>query len=199
MIKAVVFDYGGVLAELPSSGWIGCLAKMLGMSEDELSPHWNKAVTAGFSTGKLDETAFWQILEDSLGKQLPDNKQQIWIEGSALEPVPEMLEIAKRLRQSGLQTAILSNTVEPFSRLLHKINVFVDDFSPAIFSHEVGLAKPDKAIYQLMLDRINLRAEECVFIDDLPHNVAAARELGMTGLDFESIGKLKADLKKVLL
>ncbi len=62
---------------------------------------------------------------------------------------------------------------------------FVEKFDGSIFSFKEGLLKPEPAIYQLLLDRYDLKAEECVFIDDTEENVLGARNLGFTGIVFK--------------
>ena len=65
----------------------------------------------------------------------------------------------------------------------------------ALFSYEVKLIKPDAAIYHTLLERFDLKAEECVFLDDLPANIEAARKAGITGIVFEGLEKALESLK----
>lgn len=65
-------------------------------------------------------------------------------------------------------------------------------------SHTVKLTKPEHPIYELLLSRYGLTAQECVFIDDRLDNVNAAKELGIHGIQFLNITQAKADLEKLL-
>lgn len=71
---------------------------------------------------------------------------------------------------------------------------FMDLFRGIVVSAEVGLVKPDPAIFAHLLETIGATAGDCVFIDDAPVNVEAARALGFVAVRFESPEKLRAEL-----
>jgi putative hydrolase of the HAD superfamily len=73
-----------------------------------------------------------------------------------------------------------------------------DVFDAMVISAEVGLTKPDPHIYRLALAKLGARPEESVFIDDVPANVAAARSIGMAGIEFVQPEKVLEELKQVL-
>jgi HAD superfamily hydrolase (TIGR01509 family) len=64
-----------------------------------------------------------------------------------------------------------------------------------IYSHEAGISKPDPRIYRLARDRLGVRPEEMVFLDDVAPNVAAARDLGAHGILFTSTARAIADIE----
>lgn len=178
MIKAVIFDWGGVIAPIPQGGWLNVLATMLDSTAKDLLPHWRKAGYTDFSKGIIDKASFWHRFEQSLGKPLPKDVARIWVDGSALHPWPEMLSFITELKDKNIRVAILSNTVKPMSTLVHKTGIY-DSFDPIVLSNEVGLTKPDAAIYQLTLDRLQLVANECVYVDDQQRNLVPAEAMGM--------------------
>ncbi|WP_017626447.1 HAD family hydrolase [Nocardiopsis chromatogenes] len=97
---------------------------------------------------------------------------------SAFHPVEEMYEVLGLARDRGVRTALLSNSWGngyPRER-------FAEVFDAVVISGEVGMRKPEPEIFRMAAERGGLRPQECVFIDDLEHNVAAAIELGMTGI-----------------
>lgn len=71
---------------------------------------------------------------------------------------------------------------------------FFKDFDGIVVSAEEKVIKPDRRIYQILLDRYNLKAENCVFIDDSLRNVKAAEELGMVAIHFENPEQLRCKL-----
>lgn len=178
MIKAVLFDWGGVIAPNPNGGWLGCLAEMLGMTTSELLPHWHAAGYEGLSRGTIDEAEFFRLLQISLGRSLPDDVFRIWIDGSAFDPWPEMLTFIQRLKDEHIKVALLSNTVKPMSMAALRKGLY-EGFEPLILSDAVGFVKPELPIYQQALDELQVAAEECVYVDDLLKNLAPAKELGM--------------------
>jgi len=82
-------------------------------------------------------------------------------------------------------TGIINNAW-PDAREAIKDHVNGTQFDDLIFSAEVGLAKPDRRIYELALDRLGVQRVEAIFIDDVQGNVEAAQAIGMAGIRFES-------------
>lgn len=178
MIKAVIFDWGGVIASNPNGGWLGRLAGMLDSTVEDLLPHWRAAGYSDFSKGLIDEGTFWRQFEASYGRPIPENVSRIWVEGSALQPWPEMIAFVDELKSKGIRTAILSNTVSPMTALAKQADLY-SRFAPVILSDEIGLVKPDESIYRLALGSLQLTAAECIFVDDLSNNLVPAGSLGM--------------------
>jgi putative hydrolase of the HAD superfamily len=97
---------------------------------------------------------------------------------AAFEPVEEMYEALRRARTAGVRTCLLSNSWgNTYPREL-----FAELFDHVVISGEVGLRKPDPAIFEHALELIGLPAGECAFIDDIDHNVRAAERLGIVGV-----------------
>jgi putative hydrolase of the HAD superfamily len=97
---------------------------------------------------------------------------------AAFEPVETMYEMLRRARVAGIRTCLLSNSWgDGYPR-----EVFDELFDGVVISSEVGLRKPDPAIFQHALELIGLPAHECAFVDDIEHNVRAAESLGITGV-----------------
>lgn len=99
-------------------------------------------------------------------------------------PNDEMLDLVARLRGRGVRTGILTNNVAEFRDAWRVVTgiAYGDLFDDIVDSHEVGLRKPNPAIYELALTRLSARPERTVFLDDLPANVDAAIGVGMYGV-----------------
>jgi putative hydrolase of the HAD superfamily len=98
---------------------------------------------------------------------------------AASERVPAMEDAIRALRESGVRTALLSNSwgYDDYPR-----EDFPSLFDAVIISGDVGMRKPDEAIFLRAAEALGLAPAQCVFIDDLEANVAAAADCGMTGL-----------------
>jgi len=118
------------------------------------------------------------LLEVSLGRALPDDVSRIWVDGSALDPWPEMMAFIKQLKDDHFKVSLLSNTVKPMSTIVLQRGLY-EGFKPLILSDVVGLIKPELPIYQRAMDELRLLANECVYVDDFPKNLVPAKELGM--------------------
>ncbi|CAM4258063.1 hypothetical protein GCM10009799_26760 [Nocardiopsis rhodophaea] len=97
---------------------------------------------------------------------------------SRFHPVDEMYTLLRQARDQGVRTCLLSNSWGngyPRDR-------FAQSFDAVVISGEVGMRKPEPEIFQHALELTGLAPRECVFIDDIEHNVRAAVDLGMTGI-----------------
>jgi putative hydrolase of the HAD superfamily len=104
------------------------------------------------------------------------------------------------LRERGMRMAILTNNVREWEPLW-RAKLPVDEiFDVVVDSAFVGMRKPDPAIYELTLDRLGdgLRASECLFVDDIDVNCAAAAELGMTAIHYISPEQAIPEIERAL-
>ena len=95
-------------------------------------------------------------------------------------------EWIRKLHVEGLRVYCLSNWSDMIWQGCHEEISFLSETDGYILSWREKMAKPDPAIYRLLMDRYGLRAEECVYIDDREENVAAAEALGMCGIVFQN-------------
>jgi putative hydrolase of the HAD superfamily len=111
---------------------------------------------------------------------LDDGRNLMGRAWAAVRPAAEMLELARAARAKGMVLGLLSNSfgTDPFNPYSH-CGVW-DLFDVHVISQWEGVAKPDPAIYQCTVDRMQLPAEDCVFVDDSPVNLRPAEALGMT-------------------
>ena len=94
-----------------------------------------------------------------------------------------MFDAVRAAKRTGLRTGLLSNSwgVDRYDR-----SHFPDLFDAVVISGEEGIRKPDRAIYELAIERMALPASDIVFVDDLPGNLGPARDLGMTTVHHEN-------------
>ncbi|MFD8749441.1 HAD family hydrolase [Kitasatospora sp. NPDC059577] len=110
-------------------------------------------------------------------------------------PAYPVIGVARQARAAGVRTAVLSNSLgrEPYDP--YAGFDLAGSFDEVVLSAEVGLRKPDPAIFRLVLDRLGVPAAECLFVDDSEENLATAAELGITpvlGLDDKVVaGRLR--------
>lgn len=115
----------------------------------------------------------------------------VWHWPEYVTKFPNAYSLIERLKKQGEKIYILSNTSPLFYRMLEKelaqITPLLDGF---LLSCEVGILKPSSGIYEKLLDKYGLAVEECLFFDDLPENVKAARELGIESYQISSESEL---------
>lgn len=103
---------------------------------------------------------------------------------------PAMTALVWRARESGIATALLSNSWGNS----YPAEVFDGMFDAIVISGEVGMRKPELRIYRHTCAELGLAPEECVFVDDMPHNVAAAVDVGMVGVHHTAYATTEAEL-----
>jgi 2-haloacid dehalogenase len=115
-------------------------------------------------------------------------------EESIAGPIGGSVEILRQLKEKDTPLFGLSNwSAETFYRIRPE-HEFLYWFEGIVLSGEVGLAKPDPAIYRILLEQVNEPADNCLFIDDSEANIVAAEELGFMTIHFESPSQLRAEL-----
>jgi 2-haloacid dehalogenase len=195
-ITAVTFDVGGVLVDwnprhLYRDLFRGDEQAMERFLSNVCTPAWNAALDAGrpFAEAVAELSAAHPDKAD-----LIDAYQSRWTEmlGGAFDDV---VAIAAEVRAAGYRTYALSNwSAETFGATRSRFP-FLDDFDGILISGEVGVGKPDPAIFREFLARFALTPEATVFVDDWDRNVAAARELGIVAVRFTDPAQLRRDLR----
>ena len=113
--------------------------------------------------------------------------------------VPGMLDLVLELKRKGYHLYGLTNWASETCALTRKTyHEIFDPLEGIVVSADVKVTKPNPRIYQILLERFALKAEESVFIDDAQRNVDGAKAVGMEALLFEGAGKLRADLSRLL-
>ena len=190
-IRAVLLDFGGVYTSSPFNVFVEA-ADELGATPDQI---------LGLVFGPYDRDTDhpWHRLERG---EIPllDARQEIMDlateAGLAFDPLAILARMARgggareavvaatrRLRERGLRTALVTNNAREFSAGWRSLIPVAELFDAVIDSSEVGMRKPDPAIFSLALRELGgIAPEHAVFLDDFPGNVAAARRLGMHGV-----------------
>ena len=102
--------------------------------------------------------------------------------GSGPGPRDAMLERTRRIRAAGYRTGLVTNNAAEFRQGWRRLLPLDELFDTVVDSSEVGVRKPDPAIYELALAHVDTAANRAVFVDDFPGNIQAAERLGMLGI-----------------
>lgn len=196
MIKAIIFDVGGVL-KTQEGRYIDDIKRTLALSDEDIARVYRPGMRRVVG-GECTEQEHWKLVLDELGKPYTPEVDTLLSRDFERYYVrnEEVISLAKKLKRDGYQMAILSNTCPSHSAVNARKGVY-DDFDIVILSFEVKLQKPDPRIFQLTLGRLHVRPEEAVFIDDVAEYAEVATTLGMHGIHFTDYGSLLADLNKL--
>lgn len=181
-IRAVIFDIGGVLVRTvdPSARavWEQRLGLPLGGAEAKVL---NSPTGHSAQRGEISEADLWRWVQQELqlGEDLERFRADFW-RGDAVDA--SLIDIIRRLRPR-YRTAVISNATDSLRATLTRYGL-LELFDVIVGSAYEGVMKPDPAIYARALNRLGLRAEQTVFIDDAPANVAGAIAVGMDAIQF---------------
>jgi 2-haloacid dehalogenase len=191
-IEAVVFDIGGVLFENIQEFFLPDLARRHGLDPQQLLQLGYRHGGA-WGLGRATEVDYWQgILTDAgLSRDLlPDLAAET---ATYVRPIQETWDLVRAL-PPGLRLGILSNTTAEWVRRLRSVEDWAGRFDPVLLSYELGLCKPDSAVFALLLQRLELPGSRVLFVDDREENLVAAAAHGIQGHLFLSAPDLRRDL-----
>ena len=180
-IKAVLFDFGGVLAEEGFSNGLQALATEQNLGIEDMTAEGMRAVyDSGYVLGKGSEAEFWALMRARTGLSGDDAELTArMIDGFVIRPW--MLELVARLKTRGYITAILSDQTDWLDRLEARYH-FYRYFDRVYNSYYLGKGKQDPTQFSDVASDLGLPPSHLLFIDDSPHNVAMARAAGMQAI-----------------
>lgn len=194
MIKAVIFDWGGVLIDKPGKGIREYCAKQFGVSKDAFIEALNPFMPL-FNSGKINEDVLWSKIGIALKKH-PPKTNSLW--GDAFRdiyiPKEEMWDLVKTVKKNGYKAGFLSNT-ELASVEYFKEKGYPKLFDATIFSCVEGFSKPAPEIYKIALKKLAIKPEEAIFIDDREDYIEGAKVVGLRTILFHSPQQVKEELK----
>ena len=197
-IRAVAFDIGGVLEITPPTGWVEKWEARLHLKPGKLD-EWLMDVWRAGSLGNISEEEVEKRIGEIMGMdqgQVEALMADLWEEYLG-ELNVELAAYFASLRPR-YQTAIISNSFVG-ARTREQERYHFDKMTDLIiYSHEVGIAKPDRRIYELTCERLGVQPAEMIFLDDHERPVAAARELGIHAILFRETTQAIADIQAYL-
>ena len=195
MIKNVIFDCGQVLIRYNeteiAANYVDTPEEAEFLGRIAMArKYWNR-----FDEGTLTEADYLEQVKTELPEHLHKAVEKLvwgWIKACPM--IDGMEDIVRDVKKSGKKLYLLSN-FNP--RLRTEPYPILSEFDALVISGEINKVKPDRAIYDYLLDTYALNPEECIFIDDNPANIAMAESLGITGYLFDGdAAKLRAYLEK---
>lgn len=193
--KAIIFDIGRVLIQLDVARAMSALAEGLPLSPTEVwtaiqkdprFPDWQE--------GRISPRDWHLHLGKRLGASLTfEHFAQVWSLALAPEPIQDDAFLEGLSRRYRL--ALLSNTDAIHVPYMESTYSFFRFFPARIYSNVLGASKPNPLIYREALKAVKAKADEAVYIDDIPEYAEAARKLGMHGIVFKEPKQLRTELR----
>ncbi len=188
-IKAIIFDYGGVIGDDPYWTWLGKNIENL----DEKREYFHK-ISLAVDACEISTEEFVRGIAVKAG--MPDEKVEREIR-ELLKVYPEVKSLLAELKPK-YKIALLSNFIFDWLDPVLRSNDLYQFFDVPIISTTVRMRKPDPEIYKLTLSKLGIDPGESIFIDDRPKNLETAEKLGMKTILFSSPQELRGQLLELL-
>jgi epoxide hydrolase-like predicted phosphatase len=197
-IRAVIFDFGGVLVRTMDLSGRRKWETRFGLADWELARAvFDSEASRLAQLGQGPPEAIWQHVAELYqldARQLDDLQRDFWL-GDQLDQALVRFLCGLRPRY---KTAILSNAWSNAREVFVQKYGLGDAVDLMVISAEEGVMKPVPQIYQITLERLAVRPEEAVFVDDMERNVEGARAVGMWAVQFKDTEQTLTELREYL-
>jgi putative hydrolase of the HAD superfamily len=198
MIRAVLWDFGGVLMRTEDGEPRTRLAEQYGLSRGALERLlWGNAAADQATLGAVSTDQHWQWVADQLGlpaAEIPALREQFFAGDRLDQQLVGWIRELRRYHRTGL----ISNAFDDLRPLLEDTLQIADAFDVLVISAEEGLKKPEPGIFHIALQRLGIRPPEAVFVDDFIENVQAARAVGLLAVHFRGPDQARREVEALL-
>ncbi len=195
MYKLIIFDLGGVLFTDGSNLFVEYLHKEYHLPVEDIKHVISGKIGTAYREGKITRDEFWKkVLEKLPINGDPSLLEKQWI--NSYDLIDETKIIIQLLRKHYSLFYLSDNVKERVDALNTKFQ-FLSLFDGGVFSHEVGVRKPDPRIYLAALEKAHMNPQESVFIDDKESSLPPAKALGIETILFTTPKQLKYDLERI--
>jgi putative hydrolase of the HAD superfamily len=196
MIKTVIFDFGGVLAEEGFREGLLAIARQNGLDPDAFFAEVDSLIEkTGYLTGAADESSFWNAVRKRTGIRGDDGALRREILARFVLR-PEMLAEADALRARGVFVSMLSDQTNWLDELDRETALF-RHFDRVFNSYWMHKSKRDASVFRDVCRELGAAPEETLFIDDNINHIRRAESMGLQIIHFVSVEDFKRQLKKV--
>jgi len=206
-IEMVISDFGGVLTTPLAEAFLAFQDRLevppetFGIAMKEILEKTGKHPLFELECGRITEAEFDDQLATALEPHIghrPNIKQFGLDLFGQLEVNPGMIDLIREVKRDGYRASLLTNNVKEWEKLWREMIPVDELFETVVDSAFVGIRKPDPRIYELLLGRVGLPAEACIFIDDMKINCEAATELGIHAVHFRETAQARSDVHALL-
>lgn len=186
MIRAVVFDLGGVACHFDPAPRLRAFADRCGLTEEEVQARlWDSGFSDAHDEGRHTIATAYRNVIETLGFECTLQECcRLWLK--AFTPTEGVLDLVRDLRRRGVRTALLTNNGPLLEAALRNVLPSVwSCFDGHFFSASMCVSKPDRRAFETVMTALGTLPTETAFVDDSPSNVAAATALGWASFCFQ--------------
>lgn len=187
-----------VLSGPPDAAVWARMREIAGLSEVPLhAGYW--AHRHDYDRGALKGPAYWQAVGRHAGTEFDAAQVQALIAADTdlwTDMNVPMVQWAQRLQRAGIRTGILSNIGDSIAEGICAKLPWLSAFDHCTWSHALGMAKPERAIYEKTVESLGTAAEHILFLDDKPENIAAALQAGMQAIRYDGHAAFEREMRE---
>jgi putative hydrolase of the HAD superfamily len=199
LVRNVIFDLGGVVFDWNPDHIVSRVQPVPELQASLKAALFGHADWRRFDRGTLTEAELIERLQARLGATRQEVEVILDAVRNSLVEKPDTLELIRALKGQGTPLYCLSNMPASVYTHLRGRHNFWDVFSGIVISGEIQLMKPEPEVFLHLLETFSLRAQECVFVDDLPANVESARQVGLHAVLFKDAAQCGRELDRILI
>jgi putative hydrolase of the HAD superfamily len=195
LIQVILFDIGGVFFKWKDRWLFGNIANRFGLPEQRLADECKKELP-NLRLGKISEKEMWQRIGRQINSKELSNVKDSLIHDffkSKINIDDSIFAVIKQLQKKNIKMGILSNTASVMHSAVEEL-ADMSCFDYQFLSCEIGMEKPDKAIFEHVTEKLSHPKDEILFVDDRLSNVNAAKNFGMKAIHFTDTVHLVTDL-----
>ncbi|HYH05158.1 MAG TPA: HAD family phosphatase [Bacillota bacterium] len=195
MIKNIVFDMGNVMIEFNPIHYLSDIIEDPSVVEKVYQEMFCNMEWQELDRGAISEAEALASISTRIPEYTGYVKQVMTTWFNKLKPIEGMYELVQDLKQRGYRIYLLSNASPRIYEYMDNIPAF-QFFDGYLISCDIKVNKPDQEIYESLMRKYQLIANECIFIDDLPQNIEGAKSVGWQGYVFNGAADLKRFFKE---
>jgi len=196
MIKAIIFDFGNVIGKFTNEIFMGKVSNLTGKSKEEIFEliYKKSGLPEKFETGLISSQDFFEEISKLCGLKVSYEELKDIYSKDKFTLIEGMTELIESLKEN-YKIGLLSNTSEWDFDYMMKTVPMIKTFDTITTSFKVKAMKPNPKIWEDALNKLQLKAEECVYADDILEYAETAEKLGFKAVQFVDTEKFKSDLK----
>jgi glucose-1-phosphatase len=198
MIKAIIFDFGNVICHFTNDIFRQRIANLSGKTKEEIKKliYEDSDIIQKSEMGQITLEEFYEELSEICEINVSYDELKTIYSTDKFTRVEGTKELIEKLRKN-YKIGLISNISEWNWDHAVQIAPEVLTFETITKSFEVRAMKPSPIIFEDALKKLNLKAEECVYIDDIEEYVEAAKNMGFRAFQFTTAAQLETDLKSI--
>lgn len=194
--STIFFDWSGVVADDNGDDFIRESLKKVGVNNSQVREILEKYFN-NFMLGNLSEIEYWTILKNDYKLNIPNQYSGVFDNWQGTTPNQNIIKLVGELKKLGYKVGLITNIIKPVFDII-KSSGYYDVFDDTLASCEVGLKKPQPEIYKLALKRLDVTAQESIFIDDKQSNLGTADKIGFKTILAKDTQQIYSELRSII-